>query len=59
MLDTYRSEQHVIFLRLRKIWADGGYGGTLEDWCLRQAAIDLEIVRRPPDQRGFSVLPRR
>jgi putative transposase len=49
----------MIRLRLLKIWADGGYSGRLADWCLAQANIDLEIVRRPPDQKGFSVLPRR
>lgn len=56
LLDSLPS---MIRLRLLKIWADGGYGGSLENWCLEQAEIDLEIVRRPPDQQGFCVLPRR
>jgi putative transposase len=56
LLDSLPS---MIRLRLLKLWADGGYGGSLADWCLEQADINLEIVRRPPDQKGFSDLPRR
>ncbi|HKX31685.1 MAG TPA: IS5 family transposase [Blastocatellia bacterium] len=50
------------FTRLRKIWADGGYAGALVEWVrnLRtRHRIDLEIVKRTDDLKGFVVLPRR
>jgi putative transposase len=50
------------FTRLRKIWADSGYRGKLIQWvrALRShQRIDLEIVRRTDDVKGFIVLPRR
>ena len=49
----------ILRLRLLKIWADGGYRGTLIDWCKQQLNILLEIVSPPSDQKGFAVLPRR
>jgi transposase len=45
---------------LRRIWADGAYAGELESWVrdLRKwGKVQLEIVRRPKGQKGFSVLP--
>jgi putative transposase len=50
------------FLRLRLIWADGGYAGQLLDWVrsLRQRSrLNLEIVKRTDDVKGFKLLPRR
>jgi putative transposase len=45
---------------LKKIWADGIYkNGGLVDWVRETLDIALEIVERPPGQRGFQVLPRR
>ncbi len=45
--------------RLEKVWADGGYRGKLIAWTQQKYGWDLEIVKRPPDQKGFAVLPRR
>lgn len=45
--------------RLEKVWADGGYRGGFVHWTKENCAWDLEIVSRSPDQKGFSVLPRR
>jgi len=48
------------FRRLRRIWADGAYAGELEAWTrgLRKwGKVQLEIVRKPKGQKGFSVLP--
>jgi putative transposase len=45
--------------RLRKLWADQGYTGDLADWLQAEYGIDLEIVRKAPEQAGFTVLPRR
>lgn len=46
-------------LRLLKIWADGGYRGTLIDWCWQELKAFLEIVSPPRTQKGFVLLPRR
>ena len=48
--------------RLRIIWADGGYLGSLVQWVkqLRPfGKLRLEIVRRCDQTRGFKVLPKR
>lgn len=44
--------------RLRKLWADQGYRG-LAEWVQREYGVELEIVSRAPEQRGFVALPRR
>jgi len=49
----------VCFPRLELIWADGGYRGQLIDWVQEVCGWLLEIVKRPDQQVGFSVLPRR
>lgn len=49
-----------IVLSLHKIWADGIYqNGGLVDWVRETLNIALDIVERPPGQKGFQVLPRR
>jgi putative transposase len=45
--------------RLEKVWADSAYGGKLVDWTTEHCPWELEIVRRPKDQKGFEVLPKR
>jgi transposase len=50
------------FLRLRLIWADGGYAGALLDWVANLRPVRrlrMEIVKRTDDVKGFKVLPRR
>jgi putative transposase len=47
------------FPRLKLIWADGIYQGSLVDWVQDKLKCVLEIVRRPEEQRGFQVLPKR
>ena len=46
---------------IAKLFADGGYAGEKLRKALEERGIDdlLEIVRKPKDQMGFSVLPRR
>jgi len=44
---------------LRKIFADGGFRGTLEEWVAQALHIQLEIGLKPEDQKGFQVLPKR
>ena len=44
---------------LELIWADQHYTGDLEDEARGQYGIRLEIVRKPEEQKGFVLLPRR
>jgi len=46
--------------RLRRIWADGAYGGDLIAWVWalrRRRKVRLEIARRPKGVKGFQRLP--
>jgi putative transposase len=49
--------------RLQIIWADAKYGvHWLRDWIKGQrpdGKLHLEVVAKPPGQKGFSVLPKR
>ncbi len=45
---------------LRKLWADGGYSGDdLADGLREEYGIDLEVVEKPADDKGFAVQARR
>ena len=44
--------------RLKKLWADGAYRGSFEDWLTKQTGWTVQIVNKPPGA-GFAVLPRR
>jgi putative transposase len=46
------------FERLRLIWADGGYAGTLIEWAQSFGGWVLQIVHRVQEHR-FEALPRR
>jgi len=50
---------HKLVPTLCHVFADGGYAGRLVGKAKRYWKIAVEVVRKPPDQRGFSVLPRR
>jgi putative transposase len=45
--------------RLRVVRADAGYAGRLVEWARSACGWAVEIVRRPPGQVGFAVLPKR
>ncbi len=45
--------------RLSHLFADGNYDGPLVEWVKTCWNLDLEIVVKPAEQKGFSVLPRR
>ncbi|GAA0670265.1 hypothetical protein GCM10009535_57580 [Streptomyces thermocarboxydovorans] len=45
--------------RLELVWADGGYTGSLVEYCLAACAMVVAIVKRSDDQKGFVVLPKR
>jgi putative transposase len=47
------------FPRLRLVRADAGYEGGLGCWLERVTGLRLEVVHKPPGQKGFAVLPKR
>jgi putative transposase len=47
------------FPGIEKIWADGGYRGSLIDWVRDTLGAILEIVKRDDGQKGFKLLPKR
>jgi transposase len=51
--------QAYLLTPVRFIFADGGFAGRLLDWTQQVLATTLHIVRKPADQRGFAVIPRR
>jgi putative transposase len=45
---------------LKKIWADGAYGGEpFAKWCQEQGGWDLEVVEPNREAEGFEVIPKR
>jgi len=50
---------HGTLASVSLVYADGGYQGRLVALAQSAWGIVLEIVRKPADQRGFAVLPRR
>jgi putative transposase len=48
-----------LITRLQKIFADGGYRGELVNWVKNELHVDMEIVLKLADQKGFQVLPKR
>ncbi|HXG83349.1 MAG TPA: IS5 family transposase [Pyrinomonadaceae bacterium] len=45
--------------KLRRVWLDGGYRGTVLAWAFDAFRLVLQVVKPPPEQKGFQVLPRR
>lgn len=45
--------------RLQVVWADQGYEGALWVWLWALTRIVLVLVKRPPHEKGFVVLPKR
>ncbi|MFI6079352.1 IS5 family transposase [Actinoplanes sp. NPDC051343] len=44
---------------VRYVFADSGFAGRFVDWARDTLRTTVEIVRKPADQRGFAVQPRR
>lgn len=58
LFDRIKRSVYNRHCRLKHLWADGGYADYVER--VRKAfGWTLEIVSRPPDVKGFVVLPRR
>jgi putative transposase len=51
--------QPRLLQRVRKIFADGGFRGNLEEWVQQELHIVLDIVLKAEGQIGFQVLPKR
>ncbi|WP_232838100.1 IS5 family transposase [Streptomyces atratus] len=47
------------FPAITKLWADGGYTGTLITWALAILHLVVTVIKRSDDTSGFVVLPRR
>lgn len=47
------------WLRMKRVWADGGYAGKLIAWVSCCCQWILEIVKRNDDVKGFKLLPKR
>ena len=45
--------------KLRTVWVDGTYRGTLLAWVAERYRFRLQAVLRTEEQKGFVVLPRR
>ena len=48
----------VLFKRLKRIWADGGYRGDFVAWVAAKfKKMVVDITLRSDNQKGFEVLP--
>lgn len=47
------------FPMITRLWADGGYTGTLITWALAVLYLVVTVIKRSDDTSGFMVLPRR
>jgi putative transposase len=52
-------EFHPLWPEIRKIWADQAYTGDIVEWARQEYDVDLEVVKKQPDQEGFVVLAKR
>ncbi len=54
---------HTAYPQLGLVWVDGGYVNTVDagllDWAARHEGLQVVVVARNADVRGFQVLPRR
>jgi transposase len=56
----WRLKEQDVCPTLEKVWADGGFAG--QEWEARMKSrfgIDIEIIKRSDDVKGFEVLPKR
>ena len=63
LLLELRHRQHLSLTNLRRrvrhLFADGGFAGSLVDWARTTVTTTIDVVRKPPGQKGFAVIPRR
>jgi putative transposase len=58
LLHKLQQQPHLL-PQVRKIFADGGFRGNLEEWARKELHIILDIVLKAEGQIGFQVLPKR
>jgi putative transposase len=57
-IELLKTLPQVLFKRLKRIWADGGYRGEFVDWVAKKfKQIVVDITLRSDDQKGFEVVP--
>ena len=57
-IELLKTLPKVLFKRLKRIWADGGYRGEFVDWVAKKfKKISIDITLRSDDQKGFEVIP--
>ena len=57
-MELLKTLPKVLFKRLKRIWADGGYRGEFVDWVAKKfKQIVVDITLRSDDQKGFEVIP--
>jgi putative transposase len=50
---------HREFPTVSKVWVDGAYTGDVIDQLRADTSMDIEMVKRNDDIKGFVVLPKR
>ncbi len=57
-IQLLKSLPKVLFKRLKRIWADGGYRGDFVEWVAKNfKKIIVDITLRSDDLKGFEVIP--
>ncbi len=57
-IELLKTLPRVLFKRLRRLWADGGYRGEFVEWVAKKfKPIVVDITLRSDDQKGFEVVP--
>lgn len=57
--DPVLREAHVEYPTITKVWVDGAYNGGVVDRIRQDTGLDIEMVKRSDDARGFVVVPKR
>ncbi len=52
-------EAHREYPTLSKVWVDGAYTGEVISNLRAETSLDIEMVKRSDDVKGFAVLPKR
>jgi transposase len=52
-------EVHREFPTVSKVWVDGAYNGEPIDRLRAETSLDIEMVKRSDDVKGFIVVPKR
>lgn len=57
-IELFKTLPTILFKRLKRLWADGGYRGEFVDWVAKKfKKLVVDITLRSDDQKGFEVIP--